>query len=76
MRPVTLVDGTVVDSSSEPWRLECEARHLLDRFQLGARRAYLDAIKVRRGAAAHATLTGAIMAVWEARHAVSGVVVD
>ena len=28
MTTATLIDGTVVDSSSEEWRLECEARHI------------------------------------------------
>jgi hypothetical protein len=30
MKQVTLLDGRVVDSASEDWRHECEARHILN----------------------------------------------
>ena len=73
MTDVTLVDGTVVDSASPAWRNECEARYLLDRMQLAARRTYLAAIKVRRGDAAYAMLADTVVAVWEARRAARGV---
>lgn len=72
MNPVALLDGTVVDSSSEAWRHECEARHLLDGMQLIPRRAYLAAIKTRRGDAAYNALTATVVAIWTARKAARG----
>ncbi len=42
VKPVTLHDGRVVDSSSEDWRHECEARWILDKLpSRDARRCYL-----------------------------------
>lgn len=38
--PVTLIDGRVVDSYSEEWRAECEARAILA-MPLPKRRAFL-----------------------------------
>jgi hypothetical protein len=73
---VTLIDGSVVDSYSEAWRHQCEAQHLLDRFQLIPRRAYLAAIKTRRGDEAYNRLTRTIVALWEARKAGAGAPVD
>lgn len=69
MNPVTLVDGRVVDSSSEAWRVECEARYLLTRMRLLARRAYLADIQKRRGDAAYNVLRDALIAVHAARAA-------
>lgn len=70
---VVLIDGSTVLSDSEAWRHECEARHLLDGMQLGPRRAYLAAIKAKRGDAAYARLADTITAIWMARREARGV---
>ena len=49
MNTATLIDGTTVDSSSEAWRHECEARAILALPTLADRRAHLEAIEARRG---------------------------
>lgn len=76
MASVTLIDGSVVDSGSEAWRHECEARHLLDRMPLVARRLYLATIKTKRGDAAYDRLCATVVAIWEARKAGAGVTHD
>ncbi|MBF9235545.1 DUF7696 family protein [Microvirga alba] len=40
-REVTLIDGTVVSSYSEAWRMECEARAVLAIPSVQKRREYL-----------------------------------
>ena len=45
----TLHDGRQVDSASEEWRHECEARAIAALPTLGQRRAWLDAIEHKRG---------------------------
>lgn len=65
--PVTLLDGTVVCSTCEAWRAECEARMLLDRFDLNGRREYLAHVQRKRGDAALQRLKALILQVWEAR---------
>ncbi len=76
--PVTLIDGTVVDSGSEAWRAECEARAVLDMPTKIKRRDYLNGytdmegrkhpgVLGRRGAVALAELQAMIMRVWEHR---------
>jgi hypothetical protein len=49
---VTLLDGRQVDSASEEWRHETEARAIAALRTLAERRACLEAIEKRRGAAA------------------------
>lgn len=66
MNPVTLHDGRQVDSSSEDWRAECEARTVLRMPGKPARRAYLAAVEKRRGVEAADRLAGLIQAVWRA----------
>jgi hypothetical protein len=73
---VVLLDGSTVASDSEAWRHECEARHLLDGMQLIPRRAYLAAIKARRGDAAYARLADTVTAIWKARREARGVTDD
>ncbi len=46
---VTLVDGRKVDSASEAWRHECEARHVATLPARQDRQAYLEAVRKRRG---------------------------
>ena len=41
MGTVTLIDGTQVDSTSEAWRHECEARAVLAMPNKQARREYI-----------------------------------
>lgn len=65
-RPVRLHDGTEVDSDSEGWRHECEARHILRLPSLAERRAWLDAIAKRRGDAEMRRLQATMRALWEA----------
>ena len=69
---VTLIDGSVVASDSEAWRHECEARHLLDGMSLPVRRAYLAAIKAKRGDAAYDRLAATVTAIWQARRNARG----
>lgn len=64
MGTVTLIDGREVDSASEPWRQECEARHILAMPSIQARRDYLASIKQRRGDKHHAALAELVRAVW------------
>ena len=49
MRKVTLHDGREVDSSSEEWRAECEARHILSMSQ-EKRAEFFQDVERKRGA--------------------------
>lgn len=66
MTTVTLITGEQVDSSSEEWRLETEARELLRRNTVD-RREYLAAVERKRGADAADRLKAVFMKLWEAR---------
>lgn len=66
---VRLSCGTEVSNYSEAWRMECYAAHLLDRYQLVARRAYLEAYRVKHGDAAYLVLRDTLVAVHAARKA-------
>lgn len=48
MNPVTLSDGQIVDSSSEAWRAECEARYILS-LSMPKRVEQLALITFKRG---------------------------
>lgn len=48
MNPVTLYDGTIVDSSSEAWRAETEARAVLA-MDLPKRADFLKGVETKRG---------------------------
>jgi hypothetical protein len=61
---VTLIDGREVDSWSEDWRLECEARHVLAIHGVQGRREYLADIQKRRGQKAYEQLADLVRAVW------------
>lgn len=61
---VTLIDGTQVDSASEAWRLECEARHVLAMPNIYTRRLYLAEVTKRRGEAGGKYLADKVRAVW------------
>lgn len=61
---VTLMDGREVQSDSEEWRAECEARYLLNRPTIDERRALLAAIEKRRGKSAREDLEQRALAIW------------
>jgi hypothetical protein len=69
VNPVTLHDGRQVDSSSEEWRLECEATTVLSWPSIPARRAYLARVEEKRGKEAAYALTWRIKDIWAARKA-------
>lgn len=54
------------DTSSEAWRLECEARHILT-WPLQQRQAYLADLPKWRGEAATQALRAAILVEWRKR---------
>lgn len=61
---VTLIDGTEVDSASEAWRLECEARHVLAMPNIYTRRLYLAEVTKRRGEKGGQYLADKVREVW------------
>lgn len=63
---VTLHDGRVVDTWSEEWRAECEARAVLRMRSKGDRYAWLNAVENRRGKAARDALHARVLAIWRA----------
>lgn len=52
MNIVSLMDGSLVDSRSEPWRFECECRHIANLPDRVARKRCVDAIAKVRGQSA------------------------
>lgn len=62
---VTLIDGTEVDSASEAWRMECEARQVLRMPTLTVRQEYLATIAKRRGEPASDQLKQKILQIWQ-----------
>lgn len=67
MTTVTLIDGSQVDSASDAWRHECEARAVADLRTLDERRAWLEAVEKRRGKPSADRLRATMKALWEAR---------
>ena len=65
MGTVTLIDGRQVDSYSEDWRAECEARHVLSIPTIQARRDYLSGCAKKRGEKAGKELADLVRKVWE-----------
>ena len=65
MTLVTLHDGRQVDSWSEAWRAECEARHILAMANIHLRRIYLADVTKRRGEVAGKALADLVRAVWD-----------
>jgi hypothetical protein len=57
---VTLRDGRIVSSSSEAWRLECEARTILKRRD---RKEYLEKVREKRGVDAAVELRNEMLAI-------------
>jgi len=66
MTTVTLITGQQADTSSEEYRLECEARQLLRRNTVD-RREYLAAVERKRGAEACKALKDVFLKLWEAK---------
>lgn len=64
--PATLHDGRVVDTWSEEWRAECEARHVLNLPSKTQRHAYLATVERKRGKASRDALADRVMAIWRA----------
>lgn len=67
MTQVILLDGTVVDSASEAWRHETEARAIAALPSLDVRRGWLADIERKRGAPAVQALRDTIRQIWKAR---------
>jgi Cdc6-like AAA superfamily ATPase len=65
-RMAKLHDGREVDTRSEEWRAECEARRVLGMASKSARHAYLANVAKRRGEDARVALQALVMAVWRA----------
>ena len=63
----TLVDGTRVDSASEAWRHETEARHIARLPALADRRAWLVTIEHKRGKPAADALRQTMGRLWKAK---------
>lgn len=66
MTTVTLTTGEQVDSASEAWRLETEARELLRR-NTNDRREYFAAVERKRGVDAVEQLKAVFLKLWEAK---------
>lgn len=66
MTTVTLITGEQVDSASEEWRLETEARELLRKGRTTAfRRDYLANVERSRGTDAANKLRELVLKIWE-----------
>lgn len=65
MTTVTLVDGRRVDSASEEWRHEAEARAIAKLPTLADRRAWLEQLEAKRGAAAVQRLRDTMGEIWK-----------
>ena len=63
----TLIDGRQVDSASEDYRHECEARHIARLPTLADRRAWLEAIEHKRGKAEADRLRLTMGEIWKAK---------
>lgn len=63
----TLLDGTEVQSDSEEWRHECEARAIAALPSTLARRTWLEDIERKRGVVAAALLRQTVAKIWELR---------
>jgi hypothetical protein len=57
----------MVDTASEAWRMECEARYVVNLAGLRLRRDYLEAVEKRRGQAARSELEAAVKVEWVKR---------
>jgi hypothetical protein len=62
---VALLDGTLVDSDSEAWRHETEARAISRLPSLALRRSWLEDIAFKRGNADADRLRQTIAEIWQ-----------
>lgn len=69
MPTVRLVTGAVVDSASEEWRHEAEARAIAALPSLQQRRAWLDDIDRKRGKAAADRIRETMKQLWKEKTA-------
>lgn len=67
-RTVTLLDGREVDSASEEWRHESEARAIAALRPLDVRRAWLEDVERKRGKAEADRLRATMDRLWDARN--------
>lgn len=67
---VTLIDGRQVESDSEDWRHECEARYVAAMPMRQQRLDYVAAIERRRGAAEAERLRMTVRMIWAQKSAV------
>ena len=65
MPTVRLIDGTEVDSASEEWRHEAEARAIAALPSLQQRRAWLEDIQRKRGQAAADRIRETLKQLWK-----------
>jgi hypothetical protein len=63
MTPATLSDGREVDTASEDWRCECEAKAVL-RLPFNLRKTTLEDIERKRGKDARKALEARIVQIW------------
>lgn len=63
---VRLLDGREVDSASEEWRHETEARAIAKLRTLAERRQCLEGIELKRGKEAADRLRATLKALWDA----------
>lgn len=67
MGTVTLIDDREVDSASEEWRHEAEARAIAALPTLGQRRAWLDNIQSKRGKDEADRLRSTMVDLWKGK---------
>ena len=53
-----------MDTQSEEWRMECEARYVVNLAGLRLRRDYLELVEARRGKEAREALEAAVVVQW------------
>ncbi len=63
MNTVTLSNGRIVDTSSEDYRIECEAKAIL-RLEFNSRKPLLEDIERRRGKDMRKKLEARIVEIW------------
>lgn len=59
------MDDALIDTWSEAWRLECEARHVLNLKDKRSRIAYITRVRDKRGIQAAEILEGAVYRAWK-----------
>lgn len=59
------MDDAPIDTWSEAWRLECEARHVLSLKDKRSRIAYITRVRDKRGIKSAEILEGAVYRAWK-----------